>query len=241
MGILYVDTLEPQSGTTLTVGETGQNTVVGGNTIKLNTLKDAGGNTLFTSDGSGTLSSVNSGFGGSMVLIQSQTGANVADISFTTGITSSYGEYIFKFYGINPATDNGSFGFQASTDGGSSYGVTITSTFFDSYNAESGGTPAGPAYEGAWDLAQSTSYQAISQGGSNEADHCSAGTLHIFNPSSTVYMKQFYARTKGVYYADYTQDFLPAGYFNTASALNAFQFKCGSGNFDGTIKMFGVK
>ena len=52
MGTIFVDTLEPQSGTTLTVGETGQNTVVGGNTIKLNTLKDAGGNTLFVSDGS---------------------------------------------------------------------------------------------------------------------------------------------------------------------------------------------
>ena len=56
MGTLYVDTLEPQSGTTLTVGETGQNTVVGGNTIKLNTLKDAGANTIFISDGSGNLS-----------------------------------------------------------------------------------------------------------------------------------------------------------------------------------------
>ena len=57
MGLLYVDTLEPQSGTTLTVGETGQNTVVGGNTMKLNTLQDAGGNAIFTSDGSGNLSS----------------------------------------------------------------------------------------------------------------------------------------------------------------------------------------
>ena len=178
---------------------------------------------------------------GDVVLLYDNDFTDETTISITSGIDSTYGEYIFKFYGINPVIDNGSFGFQASTDGGSSWGVTITSTFFDAYNPESGGSPAGPAYESAWDLAQSTSYQAISQGGSYDADHCSAGTLHIFNPSSTVYMKQFYARTKGVYTSDYTQDFFPAGYFNTASALNAFRFKCGSGNFDGRIKLFGVK
>ena len=74
MGTLYVDTLEPEGGTTtLTVGETGQNTVIGGNTIKFNTLQDAGGNAIFTSNGSGVLSSVNSSFGSDMNLILSQT------------------------------------------------------------------------------------------------------------------------------------------------------------------------
>ena len=32
-----------------------------------------------------------------------------------------------------------------------------------------------------------------------------------------------------------------AGYFNTTSAINAVQFKMESGNFDGTIKMYGIK
>ena len=115
MGLLYVDTLEPQSGTTLTVGETGQNTVVGGNTIKFNTLQDAGGNAIFTSNGSGVLSSVNSSFGSDMNLISSQTVTDGASISFTSGITSTYGEYIFKCYNINPATDGTELTFNAST------------------------------------------------------------------------------------------------------------------------------
>ena len=73
MGTLYVDTLEPQSGTALTVGETGQNTVIVGNDIRANVLQDAGGNAIFTSNGSGVLSGVNSGFGSSMVLLSTTT------------------------------------------------------------------------------------------------------------------------------------------------------------------------
>jgi hypothetical protein len=36
-----------------------------------------------------------------------------------------------------------------------------------------------------------------------------------------------------------TQDLFTAGYMNTTSAVNAVQFKMASGNFDGTIKMYG--
>ena len=122
MGTLYVDTLEPEGGTTtLTVGETGQNTVIGGNTIKFNTLQDAGGNAIFTSNGSGVLSSVNSSFGSDMNLILSQTVTGGASISFTSGITSTYGEYIFKFIDINPATDETFFTVQFNAAGGSGY------------------------------------------------------------------------------------------------------------------------
>ena len=40
---------------------------------------------------------------GDVVLLSSQTASNSASISFTSDITSTYGEYIFKFYNINPA------------------------------------------------------------------------------------------------------------------------------------------
>ena len=102
MTTLNVNALEPEGGTTsMGVGLSGQNTIIGGNTIKLNTLKDAGGNTLFTSDGSGNLSSVNSAFGSAMALIQSQTADDDATISFTSNIDSTYTSYLFKFYNIN--------------------------------------------------------------------------------------------------------------------------------------------
>jgi hypothetical protein len=75
---------------------------------------------------------------GNMVLISSQTASDSASLSFTTGIDSTYKEYQFYFIDINPATDNVDFSFNLSTDGGSNYNVTKTTTTFRSYNAEDG-------------------------------------------------------------------------------------------------------
>jgi hypothetical protein len=68
--------------------------------------------------------------GGTLVLLSTQTASASASISFTTGIDSTYDEYIFKFINIHPATDSVNFTFNLSTDGGSSYNVTKTTTFF---------------------------------------------------------------------------------------------------------------
>jgi hypothetical protein len=75
---------------------------------------------------------------GGMVLLSSQTASASASISFTTGIDSTYKEYQFYFINIHPATDNTSFQFNMSTDGGSNYNVTKTTTFFRAYHGETG-------------------------------------------------------------------------------------------------------
>ena len=90
MGLLKVDTLEPEGATTtLTVGESGQNTVLPGNIIKFNTLKDAGGNTLFVSDGAGNLSSVNAGFGATTSLVSEQTFTGQTSVTFSSAMITS--------------------------------------------------------------------------------------------------------------------------------------------------------
>ena len=67
-------------------------------------------NTLFTSNGSGVLSGVNAGFGGTKILLSTTTVSSaVATIDFTTGIDDTYMEYIFYFINMHPATDNGLF------------------------------------------------------------------------------------------------------------------------------------
>ena len=244
MGTLYVDTLEPQSGTSLTVGETGQNTVVGGNTIKLNTLKDAGGNTIFVSNGSGTLSSVNSAFGSAQVLILSQTADDSATINFTANISSTYGEYIFRIYNISPASTS-QFEFQVSTDSGSNYNTTVTSTYFYAYN-HFNDSPSGLSYDGDYDQAQGTAYQDLVHGTIEGATAIvsTAGEVHLYSPSSTTYVKPWYARFQNITEdtGGYSQDLFTGGYFNTTSAVNAVSFKMSTGNMEsGTIKMFGVK
>jgi hypothetical protein len=174
-----------------------------------------------------------------LVLLSTQTANSSATISFTTGLDSTYDEYIFKFINIHPASQS-NLTFQGSTDGGSNYNVTITSAFFAAYHNEAG-TLADVAYDTNRDLAQSTSFQPISQTTGINNDDNTTGTLTLFNPSSTTYVKHWIARTAA---ADgtYEVDSYVAGYFNTTSAINAIQFKMSTGNIDdGIIKLYGVK
>jgi hypothetical protein len=222
----------------MVVGESGQNTVIGNNDIRANVLQDAGGNAIFTSDGSGTLSGVNSGFGSAMVLLSTQTASNSASIEFT--LPTAYKEVKFGFYNIVPATSPGDhLFFDCSVLG--SYGTMKTTTFFRAYHTESNSLTA-LQYVTGLDQAQTTNNQQLMPDIGSGADESGAGTLTLFNPASTTYVKHFYGRFPYYYSADYAMDVYPAGYFNTTSALDGIKFVSGSGNIaSGTIKMWGVK
>ena len=178
--------------------------------------------------------------GGALNLISTQTASSPATISFTSGIDSTYKEYIFKFYDIHPATDNVDFKFNMSADGGSNYNVTKTSTGFYAYNFESG-SGQGLDYEASYDLAQSTSFQFLAADVGNANDESCVGTLHLFDPSNTTFVKHFiFVGNRYVATPISANDYF-AGYGNTTSAVNAVQFKFSSGNIDaGTIKLYGV-
>ena len=178
--------------------------------------------------------------GGSLNLISTQTASSSSTISFTSGIDSTYKEYIFKFYDIHPATDNVDFQVNFSSDSGSNYNVTKTTTFFAAYQNESGSATA-LTYADANDLAQSTGFQMLNDGVGNGNDESCVGTLHLFDPSNTTFVKHFMATSHRHYYLDYAIVDYMAGYCNTTSAIDAVQFKFESGNIDsGTIKLYGV-
>jgi hypothetical protein len=176
---------------------------------------------------------------GNMVLISSQTASNSASISFTTGIDSTYKEYQFYFININPATDTQHFTFNLSTDSGSNYNVTKTTTFFQAYHTEAGTSPD-LVYATTNDIAQGTGFQRLTENTGNGADECADGSLTLFNPSSTTYVKHFIANVAHYNGNDFSNNCFVAGYGNTTSAVNAIQFKFESGNFDGTILMYGI-
>jgi len=177
-----------------------------------------------------------------LILISTQTASNSATISFTTGINGTYDEYIFKFINMHPANDNVYFQFNMSIDSGSNYNVTKTTTTFDAYNDEASGTSNALGYQTGYDLAQSTAFQNLSVVIGNDADQSCSGTLQLFNPSSTTYVKHFIACFNNSSYHNYTINNFTAGYGNTTSAVNAIQFKFDSGNIDdGIIKLYGVK
>ena len=177
---------------------------------------------------------------GKLTLISSQTASGSSSISFTSGIDSTYHTYLFKFINIHPSNDVAEFRFQGSTDGGSSYGVTITSTAILSQHDEAD-TTTSLAYNTSKDLAQSTGDQVLINEIGNGADENGSGNLYLFNPSSTTYVKHWLSRTSNYQGDNYIQDRYFAGYFNTTSAINAIIFRMNTGNIDaGTIYMYGI-
>ncbi len=182
-----------------------------------------------------------SSFGDGITLISSQTASNSASISFTSGLTSTYKAYKFVFVNIKPIDNNIFFRMNGSTNSGSSYGVTSTTTFFRAYHNEAG-TATGLEYFTNADLAQSTSAIPIATETSNTSDNSISGSLLLFNPSSTTYVKHFIVRNNNIYNNEYLMDNLVAGYFNTTSAINAVQFTFATGNIsDGKIYLYGIK
>jgi hypothetical protein len=181
-----------------------------------------------------------------LVLLSTQTASASATIDFTTGLDSTYDEYIFKFINIHPETNNVGFLFNMSTDSGSNYNVTKTTTSFGAYHNEAD-TATVLAYNTDTDLAQSTSFQPLAFYStlSNDNDSNISGSLSLFNPSSTTYVKHFISNSNSVNYDDsgnFDVNSYIAGYGNTTSAVNAIQFKFDAGNIDdGVIKLYGVK
>ena len=167
---------------------------------------------------------------------------DLTSVEFTSGIDSTYDEYMFVFTDINPATDMTEFGFQvnATDDAGGDYDTSlITSTFIHSYHDEADSS-TDVQYHASHDQAQGTAFQTLVYDVGNGSDESCAGILHLFNPSSTTYVKHFYARFNGYQGGDFTFDDYAAGYINDTTAIDEVQFKFSSGNFDGVIQLYGI-
>tara|TARA_A100001515_G_C4563284_1_gene207299 strand:+ start:636 stop:1235 length:600 start_codon:yes stop_codon:yes gene_type:complete len=175
---------------------------------------------------------------GSLVFISKQSASSSASISFTSGIDSTYKEYIFYFKSIHQSNET-YFTFNGSIDSGSNYNVTKTTTFFSAYHNENG-TSGTLEYSTSADLGQSTDFQRLSPTTSTDNDSALSGYLHLFNPSSTTFVKHFIVSTSAGYNTG-NESPRVAGYFNTTSAINSIQFKPTAGTLDsGDILLFGV-
>ena len=183
---------------------------------------------------------------GSLVHIKTLTASSSATLSFVDGtdgvvLDSTYPIYKFEFINIHPATDSTYFLFNMSTDSGSNYNVTKTSTAIYAYHREND-ADNNLAYGGSYDLAQSTGFQYLSDDAGADNDQSISGTLQLFNPSSTTFVKHFISNTNTAQVVDYSINNLNAGYGNTTSAVNAIRFQMTSGNIDsGKIKLYGIK
>ena len=180
-----------------------------------------------------------------MTLITTNTSSDAASSTFSSSIDNTYKLYIFKFYNMNPASDNVYFEFQvnATDDAGGGYDTSlITSTHVTAEHEEdNSGTPFVDAWT-AGDLAQSANDQRLTDTVGNGADESCAGIMHLFSPSSTTYIKHFYARVQQYHAGNRSICSHVAGYINDASyAIDEIQFKFSGGNIDdGVIQMYGI-
>ena len=180
---------------------------------------------------------------GSMVLLETQTASSSGTIDFTSGIDSTYKEYIFKLIDIHPETDGEDLGFQANAAGGSGYNETMQSAVWGSYHNE-GGSDAAISYATGQDQQNGTGYQNLSANGhtGSDNDQCISGNLYLFGPSGTTYVTHFFSQTHSSTGDDYCLQSFTAGYFNLTGAVDEISFKFSSGNIDdGKIKLFGIK
>ena len=190
-----------------------------------------------SNNGVKNITSVGSIGTGDLVFISKQTASSDASISFTSGIDSTYKEYVFYFVNCHPSANGGYFQLNF-RDGGTDYDATKTTTSFSARHKEDDST-AELSYKSGSDLTQETGFQNVDVHGiSNDDDNAISGILHLFNPSSTTFVKHFLIRSVSGTNAD---DNFIAGYCNTTSAIDGVQFKFQSGNIDsGDILLYGV-
>jgi len=177
---------------------------------------------------------------GKLTLISSATASSSSSVEFTSGIDSTYDEYVFVLTDIHPSTDTAKLYLKGSTNGGSSWGVTTTNTLFYAYQAEndSGG---GLSYDSGDDTAQAVRDFTLSRSSGNDSDQSCAGIVHIYSPSDTTHVKHVQYTMSDSHSSDYENHVFGAGYWNTTSAIDAVQFLFNNGNVDtGNIYMFGV-
>ena len=177
---------------------------------------------------------------GNLTLLTTATASSSSTLDFTSSINSTYNSYLFKFYDIHPSANAKSLTFQTDTGTNTNYNIACTTTAIKAYHNE-GDSETELGYDTQYDAAQSTSFINLAEEIMSNNDSSVSGTLTIFNPSSSTFVKHFISDMHGMRNDVYAWRFMKAGYFNTTTALTRFQFKLNSGNIDaGTIKMYGV-
>jgi len=181
-----------------------------------------------------------SGGGGVWNLIETLTASSSATLDFTSGIDSTYDEYVFKFINIHPETDDAYLQFQGNAAGGSGYNETITSSAFY-YQHKEDGTDAEVYYGAGSDQAQGTAFQEIARNVGGDNDQSCSGYLYLFSPSDTTFLKHFIIQSNTSASNDYQYGLKIAGYFNTTSAIDEIQFKMSADSIEaGTISLYGI-
>ena len=182
---------------------------------------------------------------GAMNLIKTTTASGVANVDLTHGsndvvLDGTYDTYLFKLINMHVSAQ-AEFAVNFSTDGQSSAASKQTTTF-NCYHQENGASTQFE-YVAADDRANNVGDQqitAIDIGTQNDSGLCAE--VFLFSPASTTFVKHFLVKSQYFSHQStpYSNNVFTAGYVNTTSAVNSVRFLTSTGNFDATIKMYGI-
>ena len=176
---------------------------------------------------------------GGLVLLATATASDSSTLTFDSDIDDTYKEYVFKFIDMHCAAGDGYFQVNF-RDGGSAYDATKTTTYFRAHHAQDDGEAA-LGYVAGNDVAQGTGVQKLSEPTGNDNDESVSGYLHLFDPSSTTFVKHFHSVACDLDMSDQTVNTFMSGYCNVTAAIDGVQFNFSTGNIQsGVIKMYGV-
>ena len=243
MATLQTKTIQPATGTNVDLGAAGDVVTLASDSIQTNLYKDSGGNTIFQSDGAGTLSNVNSALSpAGPKLILSQTASSSANISFTSDIDSTYDHYMFIFVNIQPASNSVKWEVQFNASGQTGYNESMTTVAWYVQHWEDGSATSGPELTSSGTRqGNGTSFQCMAEDVGNGSDESVSGEFHLFSPSNTTNIKQFSWLINDYDQGDRSQQRGGGGNINTTSAITEVQFKFNSGNINaGKVKMYGI-
>ena len=204
---------------------------------KLITINDRGARVATT------FGSLSAG-GANMVFIKKLTASSSDTLSFVDGASSvvlddTYKEYVFVCTNLHPQTDSREFQVNF-RDGSTAYDATKTTTYFRAYHDEADSATT-LSYDGNNDEAQSTDPQYLSSSVGADADQSTSGILHLFNPSSTTFVKHFISTFNHNTADDYSQVIHVGGYCNVTAAIDGVQFTFRTGEIQGgTITLYGI-
>ena len=244
MGKLRANTIEPEGATTnLTLGTSGDAVTVSSTELRANTFKDAGGNTLWTSDGSGTLSNVNSSLsGGGMTLLATYTPSSVANVDITANLTNAYIEYWFVLSNFTVSAANCEFRCQFKQGG--SYGVNHFGQAFEAFEPETGSTNATLQTQPSLAEYNNSNYMGLGRDIASTASAAAVmtGILKLFAPASTTVKTKWNSeillkRDSG---GSGPFAFWAGGFVGSVNAVDGITFATSSGTFSGTIQHYGV-
>ena len=177
--------------------------------------------------------------GGVWTLIETITASSDSTIDFDSDIDSTYPIYVFKCINIHPETDNAEFHINF-RDGSTAYDATKTTTYIKTRHAEDDSI-ASIGYDDGNDVAQGTGVQRLIENAGADNDQCLSGTVQLFSPSDTTFVKHFitdFSSSSGDNTSDHIQ---VAGYCNVTAAIDGVQFSFSADSIQsGTIKLYGL-